>query len=187
MIMVTGFPKLQLWGGTFAKFDTTGGITLGFKAIQILLLAFVMVILAACGSKSTEDHASHGGAHSGDLQETTSSINTLPNFLKTQPEQTQQIYQIAGLSKDKLQWIPCYCGCGDEVGHKSNKNCFIKEVKSDGSVVWDDHGTRCGVCMEIAVTTAQLSKDGRTIKEIRDTIDTRYRGYAKSTDTPMPS
>ncbi|NHN33659.1 hypothetical protein G9U52_27965 [Paenibacillus sp. S3N08] len=159
-----------------------------FKIFQIFLLVLVMVTLAACGSQSTEDHAAHGGAHSGDLQETTSSINTLPKFLKNQPEQTQQIYQIAGLSMDKLQWIPCYCGCGDEVGHKSNKNCFIKEVKSDGSVVWDDHGTRCGVCMQIALTTAQLSKDGKAIKEIRNIIDTQYnKGYAKPTDTPMPS
>ncbi|MEK3916000.1 PCYCGC motif-containing (lipo)protein [Paenibacillus sp. FSL H7-0331] len=159
-----------------------------FKAIQISLTLLAMISMAACSKSAPEHAASHGVAHNGDLQEMTSSINTLPKFLNNQPEQTQKIYQIAALSIDKLKWIPCYCGCGDEAGHKSNMNCFIKEVKTDGSVVWDDHGTRCGVCMEIALTTAQLSKDGKSVKEIRDYIDTRYnKGYAKPTDTPMPA
>ncbi|WP_426448339.1 PCYCGC motif-containing (lipo)protein [Paenibacillus sp. S-38] len=143
--------------------------------------------MAACGSKSSPEPAAHAGAHHGDLQEKTASVDVLPTFLKTQPEQTQLIYKIAGQTLDKLQWIPCYCGCGDEAGHQSNKNCFVKEVNDDGSVVWDDHGTRCGVCMEIAVTTAQLSKDGKLIKEIRNIIDSQYsKGYAKPTETPMP-
>ncbi|SFL56509.1 Protein of unknown function with PCYCGC motif-containing protein [Paenibacillus sp. 1_12] len=156
--------------------------------IRISLSLLAMLTLAACSSKGVTEQAGHPAAHHGDLQETTSSINTLPTFLKNQPEQTQKIYQIASLSIDKLQWIPCYCGCGDEVGHKNNMNCFIKELKNNGSVVWDDHGTRCGVCMEIALTTAQLSKDGKSIKDIRNYIDTRYnKGYAKPTPTPMPA
>jgi hypothetical protein len=97
------------------------------------------------------------------------------------------VYQLAGQSTELLQWIPCYCGCGESVGHKSNMNCFIKEVKSDGSVVWDDHGTRCNVCLQIAVQSVKMKSEGKTDKEIRQFIDNTYKkGYAKPTDTPMP-
>lgn len=159
------------------------------KVLKISFSILAAISLAACGSKSSPEPSAHAGAHQhGDIQETTASVTTMPSFLKTQPERTLLIYQIAGYSVDQLKWIPCYCGCGEEAGHKSNLNCFIQEVKPDGSVVWDDHGTRCGVCMEIAATTAKLSKEGKTIKEIRTIIDTQYnKGYAKPTDTLMPS
>ncbi|MNJ02500.1 hypothetical protein D3C73_1624720 [compost metagenome] len=66
-------------------------------------------------------------------------------------------------------------------------NCFVQEINPDGSVVWDDHGTRCGVCLNIAVESARMLKDGKSAKEIRDTIDQNYKtGYAKPTPTPKP-
>ena len=83
--------------------------------------------------------------------------------------------------------MPCYCGCGESAGHKSNLNCFIQEKREDGSIVWDDHGTRCLVCLEIAVQSAQLHKEGKSLKEIRQFIDDTYKeGYAKPTPTDMP-
>jgi hypothetical protein len=76
----------------------------------------------------------------------------------------------------------------EQAGHLHNGNCFIKEVKSDASVVWDDHGTRCGTCLEIAFTSAKMLKEGKTVKEIRTFVDETYKsGYAKPTPTPMPS
>ncbi|WP_028551812.1 PCYCGC motif-containing (lipo)protein [Paenibacillus sp. UNC451MF] len=152
-------------------------------------------LLSACGSsagKSTTamapqaSHQQH--APNGDLQETTSGITKLPTFLDKQRPEIKQAYQVAASVSDLLQWIPCYCGCGESAGHTSNKNCFIKEIKQDGSVVWDDHGTRCGVCLEIAVTSARMKQDGKSAKEIRSYIDQKYqKGYAKPTDTPKPA
>ena len=84
--------------------------------------------------------------------------------------------------------MPCYCGCGDAAGHESNLNCFIAEVREDGSILWDDHGTRCQVCVDIAVESVKLYQDGKTIKEIRHIIDEKYKeGYAKPTPTKMPA
>jgi hypothetical protein len=66
-------------------------------------------------------------------------------------------------------------------------NCFVKEVNADGSIVWDDHGTRCGVCLQIAVQSINMNHEGKSLKEIRDIIDSTYKkGYAKPSDTPMP-
>jgi hypothetical protein len=97
------------------------------------------------------------------------------------------VYQLAAQNKDLMKWIPCYCGCGAEAGHQSNLNCFIKVLKSDGTTTWDDHGTRCGTCMDIAIKVAQMNKDGRSTKEIRSAIDGVYsKGFASPTQTPLP-
>jgi hypothetical protein len=33
--------------------------------------------------------------------------------------------------------MPCYCGCGKNAGHRSNRDCYIKSVRADGSVIFD--------------------------------------------------
>lgn len=155
-----------------------------------LAVALSLFVLAACGGgkPSSDGHGHSHEAASGDIQEKTASIEKLPSFLDKQREEIRIAYRVAAQAADFLQWIPCYCGCGESVGHQSNKNCFIKEIQKDGSVVWDDHGTRCGVCMQIAVTTYKLKEEGKTAKEIRKTIDETYKsGFAKPTPTPMPS
>lgn len=48
--------------------------------------------------------------------------------------------------------------------------------------------TRCGVCLEIAVTASKMKSEGKSDKEIRHFIDETYKeGYADATDTPMPA
>ena len=163
------------------------------------IFAVSLLILSACGSEKNEDEhseepvkqeASHEGHdHSvGDIQEKTASAEVLPSFLDSQDENIRLIYQIAGQSTEILEWIPCYCGCGESVGHKSNLNCFIQEKREDGTIVWDDHGTRCLACLEIALQSAKMHKDGMSLKEIRNAIDEAYKeGYAEPTPTKMPA
>lgn len=157
---------------------------------KLLSLSFAcIVVLAGCGGTASD--GTHSDAHhaaNGDLRETTASADTLPRFLDDQPNVVRNAYVLAAMSADLLPWIPCYCGCGESAGHESNLNCFIHEVKEDGSVVWDDHGTRCDVCLEIAVESVLLKKEGRSLQEIRDAIDAKYKeGYAAPTPTPMPA
>ena len=171
------------------------------------LFASIILILSACGNAAKDEHTEEehaaeagvdaGEAHddhdshnhvSGDIQEMTASADILPSFLDNQHEDIRLVYQVAGKATDILEWMPCYCGCGDSVGHRSNLNCFIAETKEDGSVVWDDHGTRCLVCLEIAVESVQMAKEGKSLKEIRDAIDSKYKeGYAAPTPTDMPA
>jgi len=166
------------------------------KSLVIASL-FSMALITGCSSNSASpaaeptnhqhEHTAVQHAENGDLQELTASIQTLPKFLSTLDPRITQAYQIAAEHRELLQSMPCYCGCGESAGHKSNYNCFIKEEHEDGSVVWDDHGTRCGTCMEIAVVTAQLSQEGKSAKEIRTIIDDAFKeGYAPPTPTPMP-
>ena len=123
---------------------------------------------------------------SGDLQERTS-INELPSFLQEKHENITTVYKIAFDYADVLQWIPCYCGCGESAGHRSNLNCFVAEIR-DEQVLWDDHGTRCLVCMEIAVESAKLSKKENPLKKFGNHIDEKYQeGFSRPTPTEMPA
>ncbi|VDG97891.1 Uncharacterised protein [Lysinibacillus sphaericus] len=162
------------------------------------ILAVLVIVLAACGGKTaTEQHHEETPAlaigeekqlPNGDLQQVTASAEELPAFLDDKSDDLQLVYQVAGSAEDILKYMPCYCGCADSADHGSNLNCFVDEIRKDGSVVWDDHGTRCDVCVEIAVKSVTMAQEGKSLKEIRKTIDTNYnKGYARPTDTPMPS
>ena len=163
------------------------------------------VLLSGCGSgeagtktasttqKTNVDsnHEQSGHHHNvsanGDIQERTQSQNELPAFLDGQTEEMRNIYLLSAQYADVLEFIPCYCGCGESAGHKSNLNCFIKEIDEDGAVTWDDHGTRCNVCLDIAVSSAKMAHEGSSLLEIREAMDAAYKeGYAKPTPTPIP-
>lgn len=156
-------------------------------AISIMTAA----LLSGCGTadQAAQDHTSHQQhAANGDLQEKTASVDQLPSFLNNQDPRIVDAYKIAAANRELLKSMPCYCGCGESAGHLHNGNCFIKEENADGSIVWDDHGTRCDVCMEIAVVSSKLKQEGKSVKEIRQFIDNAYKeGYGKPTPTPMPS
>jgi outer membrane murein-binding lipoprotein Lpp len=163
------------------------------KRKQLLSIGLLAAALLAGCNAQDNNHEGHHSAHqqhapNGDLQELTASVEQLPSFLNNLDPRIVEAYKIAAANRDLLKWIPCYCGCGESAGHQHNGNCFIKEEKADGSIVWDDHGTRCGTCLEIAVVSAKLKQEGKSVKEIRQFIDNAFKeGYAKPTPTPMPS
>ena len=43
---------------------------------------------------------------------------------------TAALYRFAATRGDVLRWMPCTCGCG-ELGHTSNRACYIKEEHDD--------------------------------------------------------
>ncbi len=72
-------------------------------------------------------------------------VSQLREDIRQQPATVREAYQFALANQDMLSKIPCYCGCGaphgpDNISHKSIKDCFVREVKADGTVVWDDMG-----------------------------------------------
>ncbi|MFY0758160.1 PCYCGC motif-containing (lipo)protein [Metabacillus dongyingensis] len=163
------------------------------KPLAISILTAFSFLLSACADKpeekktaSNEVHANHSEhSASGDIQEETKGLGTMPSFLSDKPEDMQLIYSAAAKNRKLLENIPCYCGCGESANHKNNYDCFINENKENGAIVWDDHGTKCGVCLEIAAQSVLQLQEGKSIKEIRSEIDEKYKeGYAKPTPTP---
>ena len=41
----------------------------------------------------------------------------------------KDIYTVAGQNAELLDWIPCYCGCGESVGHKIIKTALFVKLK----------------------------------------------------------
>jgi len=62
--------------------------------------------------------------------------SALPAVVRRAPAHVQEAYRFAIANRGTLRWIPCFCGCGHE-GHTSIADCYIKDVKPDGSVVFD--------------------------------------------------
>lgn len=157
-----------------------------------LLLVF-MFLLSGCNNASGTQHSSHGQAVAegtgGDQLETTSGPDKLPSFLANVDPSIQNIYKLAAKNDQVIASMACYCGCGNSVGHKSNKECFIKEKKADGRIIWNSHAITCDNCQNIAAESIQLKNTtGKSLLEIRKIIDNKYKkGYAEPTPTPLPA
>ncbi|WP_017728671.1 PCYCGC motif-containing (lipo)protein [Halalkalibacterium ligniniphilum] len=158
-------------------------------AILVLLFGF-MIPISGCQNAQVTEEEEHDGHHSmmmGDIQETTASAEVLPTFLDDYHESITPIYERVPHYQDLLETMPCYCGCGESVGHRSSYDCFVHAQTEDGEITWDDHGAKCGVCLEIAHASMNLYDEGMSPQDIRQLIDKTYsEGYAPPTATPMP-
>jgi|GEM_PF-103833 hypothetical protein len=156
------------------------------KLFPIALLSALFIV--GCSNAQQESgNSKQAQPHtaSGDIREETKSAEVLPSFMDDKPEKMKDLYLSAAENRELLENIPCYCGCGESAGHKNNYDCFVAENKKDGTVVWDDHATKCGVCLDIAAISIQDYQNGKSMKEIRDKIDKTYeKGYAEPTPTP---
>lgn len=147
------------------------------------ILALLSLPLGACSTKKAENHSQQ--PQLGDMREETESTSVLPPFLDNKSDDMKLIYRAVSQHQHLLEQIPCYCGCGDSVEHKDNYDCFIYKNNEDGSLVWDDHATRCQACLDIAAESIVMYSEGKSIKDIRDHIDNQYKeGYAEPTPTP---
>ncbi|WP_456274940.1 PCYCGC motif-containing (lipo)protein [Bacillus sp. AK031] len=163
-------------------------------ALYIVSLTALLLFITGCSSaaensnNSSEEHNhEHEQLANGDIREETAGVDQLPSFLDEKDENIKLVYSSAAQHTELLEYIPCYCGCGESAGHMNNLNCFVHKIE-DGKVTWDDHGTRCLACLEIAAESIVMYEKGSSIKEIRNYIDETYKeGYAKPTPTPMPS
>lgn len=64
--------------------------------------------------------------------------SALPDFVRGAPAQVRDAYRFAIANRELLSAIPCYCGCGS-MGHRSNLDCYIKSVRADGSIEFENH------------------------------------------------
>jgi hypothetical protein len=67
-------------------------------------------------------------------------------------------YRIAARIPGVLAQQPCYCWC-DRMGHGSLVDCFATE-----------HGASCAVCVQEAILAEQMTRRGKTPKQIREAI-----------------
>ena len=127
--------------------------------------------------------AQRGGQPNGPLSQ---SMASLPAWLRSSPLRVQQSYAYASERGDMLQYIPCFCGCGNEAHgrHLSNYNCFVQGVQGQGQKAYDEHGANCDMCVDIALDTQRLLSEGKSLKQVRQYVESRYGNLGPSTDTP---
>ncbi|MCL4552183.1 MAG: hypothetical protein M1305_01310 [Candidatus Marsarchaeota archaeon] len=107
-----------------------------------------------------------------------------PQFLQNASPELQQVYRLAVERKDSITVIPCYCGCGSQFGHRSLEDCYIREVRPDGSIVYDAHGLQCQICSQELSEVAKWQDQGMSLREIRARIDREFSQLGLPTDTP---
>ena len=61
--------------------------------------------------------------------------SALPEYFRKAPPNVREAYRFAIANREILRQVPCYCGCGAE--HRDNADCYIKDVKPDGQIVFD--------------------------------------------------
>lgn len=98
-------------------------------AFLVVLLLAAAVIIGACGG----DTAAPAGVEFKLAPE-----SALPDFVSEAAPQVKEAYRFAIANPDILSRFPCYCGCG-AMGHQNNLQCYIKEVRADGSIEFENH------------------------------------------------
>jgi len=111
-------------------------------------------------------------------------LSEMPDFVPQASEPAQQAYRFAAANPDLIEHFPCYCGCV-YLGHTSNLDCYIKAVKADGSIVFDEHAAYCKICVDITGDVMKQWAEGRTIDAIHDRIVASYGQFGPSTEDPI--
>lgn len=97
--------------------------------IALLLITLLSLFTGACTSQKENEELA------------LAPVSALPKEVQDAPSTVREAYQFALANPDVLNKIPCYCGCGEghgeEVAHQSVNDCFVREIKGDGTVVWD--------------------------------------------------
>ncbi len=144
-----------------------------------MLLAFAFItLLTACGLAGDKE-AGQQHMHGDELWETTASQDVLPTFLKDYTPHTSELYSQVHQHADLMSGIICYCGCATkatEAKHDSLLSCYLGEHPADKEgVTWTNHSTGCGICKQEMEDVISLSKQGKSLQEIREAIDAKFR------------
>ena len=136
----------------------------------LLLVALIAALLTGCNASSNQTDMSEMNL---------APLENMPEEVQRSPVSVQQAYQFAAANPDVLNQIPCYCGCG-AVGHKSNYDCYVSGQNSDESLAFDSHALGCSICVDITQDAMRFIQQGKSVAEIRNTIDSTYSQYGPS-------
>ena len=60
-----------------------------------------------------------------------------PSFVTDAGPEVKRLYEFQITHGELMRYMPCFCGCGQNAGHRSNRDCYVRRVRPDGSVVLD--------------------------------------------------
>ena len=85
-----------------------------------------------------------------------------PSFFASNPR-AMQAYQAAREVPEMLDGLYCYCQCNEHLGHRSLLICFHSQ-----------HGAGCDVCIDEALQAQEMTRQGRSLADIRTAIDLAF-------------
>lgn len=110
-----------------------------------------------------------------------------PDYVTAAGPEVQRLYEFQVTHGDVMRYMPCFCGCFQEAGHRSVRDCYIKKVNADGSVVFDSMAPTCQICLGVTRDVMRMLDEGKTPRVIRAAIDRTYvRNIDYATPTPYP-
>ena len=144
-------------------------MTTSFRRLSLLSVTSTLILsraLSACSNTT---------AHSFPM----ALIGNMPANVQSAALEVQQAYQFASANPGVTTHIPCYCGC-KSIGHQSNYFCYVSSVDVDGVITYDPHALGCSICVDITQDTMRLLDQGKSVADIRLTIDRNYAGLGPS-------
>lgn len=60
-----------------------------------------------------------------------------PAFVIEAGPEVKRLYEFQLANGELMRYVPCFCGCYREAGHRSNRDCYVRRVNPDGSAVLD--------------------------------------------------
>ena len=60
-----------------------------------------------------------------------------PEWMSQLDPEVKRLYAFQIENGALMRYMPCFCGCQWEDGHRSNRDCYVEAVNPDGSVVFD--------------------------------------------------
>jgi hypothetical protein len=137
---------------------------------RILPIVFVALLAVASSAQFTENEvpAYHANAPAKGEQLPPIASSAQLDQMNLKYDFQRRAYEAAAKVPRVLYQLPCYCFCDRSAGHKSLHSCFEGE-----------HGSHCGTCMQEAFYAYQMTKKGKSAKEIREGI---MRGDFKTID-----
>ncbi len=60
-----------------------------------------------------------------------------PEWMAQFDPEVKRLYEFQILNGPLMRYMPCFCGCHLVDGHQNNRDCYVKSINPDGSVVFD--------------------------------------------------
>jgi hypothetical protein len=152
-----------------------------FDILSVLILPMLLLGMIGCANAGAMQRLMPT-PKVAQVELTLAPKSALPGFLRDAEPRVKDAYRFAMANPEVLTKFPCYCGCGT-MGHRHNLDCYMQEIRADGSIEFDNHAAGCTICVDITQDVMQQMRQGQDLKTIRAYIDTEYSQYAAPTNT----
>ena len=108
-------------------------------AVGLLVVAGIVALRRDDGETASGDYSARfaGFEAAEEPNVDASSVERWPAFVLDAGPEVKRLYEFQLENGDLMRYMPCFCGCGRS-GHRNNRDCFVRRVNADGSVVFDD-------------------------------------------------